>query len=247
MDYICHFFWNKLPSVKTEMRIIDGVEQPCLIIPTKINQIKKGKQGNWLSTFRLTECQVNEKMITHHVQLGYLNYEEVDKAKQHGYYEQSQYLGRVRFHDRTPSKKIDRRNFYTDVRMCGEIVLTDIPYKDIIRNAENDKRYITKLTLRSESSTNTLYTGTICIDDIPPHEIRVNAKTGKRYVNVIFCKLKYLDTYMNTHRLIISRDDGSEIEIGRFKEWKKEVDKSIETHESINNFHTPDVIGGIKY
>lgn len=256
MNYICHLFWNHLPQVFTEVRVIDGKEQVCLIIPTEANQMKKGKQGNWLSVFRLSEEPPNEKMITHTVQLGYLNQETVAKARMQGSYNRTQFLGRVRTYDCTPSKKIDRTNHSSDIILDGVIVLSDIPKNLIFRNAENDKRYIQGLTVKATPDNGVIFTGAMCIDDIPYRDIKTDRSSGKKYIEARFVKMKYLDTYMNTHQLIIKKDDDSEIEIGRFKEWVSETGRQSAPAQSVqptdwrpgdNAQRPPQSIDGIRF
>lgn len=222
MEYIAHFFWQHFPHVETEVRTIDGKAEVCLILPTRINQIKKGKRGDWLSVLRLCPRPINEKMITHDLQLSYLSKEEAEKAIEQGYYKRTQRLGRVRERDCTPSKKIDRQNLSTDLKCDGVIVLSDIPKSLIRRSKSNNRLYLCGLVFRPYTSRNVIYTGSICIDDIPRDEIKIDTRTGKKFVKVRFCKLESLDTYMNTHQLIVVTNDGSEIEIGRFKEWTKD-------------------------
>lgn len=221
MDFIAHFFWDKLIYTEEEIRVINGKEEVCLIIPTKTNQLKKGKQGKWLSTFRIIAVPPNEEMITHEVQLGYLNYNEVDKAKKMGAYGRTQLLGRVREHDRTPSKKVNRDNsMATDLIVDGAICLDNIPDELLIRNPDINK-YFFKCTFKRKGNDGTAIfsTGTICIDDIPQQCIVVNPHTGKRNVRCRFKRSEYMDTYYNTHELVCIMQDGSEIEIGRFREW----------------------------
>lgn len=200
--------------------MINGKEQTCLIIPTDINQLKRGRQGNWLSVFRLIEESPNEQMISHRVGLVYRDNNEADKAKIMGYFKKTHCVGRVRVMDCTPSKKIDRTNNSTDIRCDGILVLTDIPSSCLSRNGENNKRYVSNVVFKSLTDKNTIYTGTLCVDDIPQHCIVTDLDTGKKSISTRFVKLPTLDTYMNTHQLVVVTN-GGEIEIGRFKEWSK--------------------------
>ena len=213
MNYIAYFFWNHLINVSEERRIVDGKEEVCLIIPTRTNQLKQGKSGNWYSICRLAECPPNARAQTHDIQLTYLSEEEIQKSYNYGYHRRTARLGRVYAHDRTPEKKIDRTNKSTHVNCIGRIILSDIPKSLIFRNDLNDKRYVTGLQFRLADRPNIVFTGTICIDDIPYPDIHTDQNTGKKYINAKFTNLPILDTYMNTHQLVIVKDDGSEIEI----------------------------------
>lgn len=250
MNFIVHFFWNHFITVMEEKRFVNGKEEVCLIIPTETNQIKKGRNGNWLSIFRLAECPPNEKMITHDMQLMYLNEKEVQKSYDMDYHRRTAHIGRVRVHDRTPEKRIDRTNTAQDIECHGVVVLSDIPKSLIFRNGENDKRYIQNLVFRNSSDDTFIYTGSICVDDIPRDDIKTENYTGKKYVDATFRRLKTLDTYMNTHQLVIVRDDGSAIEIGRFKEFRKEGAANVppkEEHTTTVSMRPPTEINGIRF
>lgn len=234
MNYISLFFLNHLPDVREELRIVDGKEMPCLILPTEPNQIKKGKGGNWLMYLRISECDPNARHQTHDLQLGYLDYDNYNKSVAAGHYKRSQRLGRVYEHDRTPEKKVDRRNNATDMRCQGVIILSDIPKNLVVVSGLNRKRYVTNLCFKSHTFQHTVYTGCVCIDDIPRDEIRTDADTGKKYINAAFKRMPKLDTYMNTHHLVIITKDGSEVEIGRFREWVADGNANPDTPPTSN-------------
>lgn len=221
MNYLCYMFLSDLPMVLEEYRFIDGKEQPCLIIPTATNQIKKGNRGDWLMIFRLAECPPNPKQQTHDIQLTYLNPDDLQKSMASGRNKRTMRMGRVYEHDRTPSKKLDRTNRNTDTECVGTIILSDIPKKLLHEKKNTGKRYLTGLRFSRYGDTATVYTGFICVDDIPKNYILTDTETGKKYIRAWFRKLERLDTYMNTHHLVIEGAEGTEIEIGRFKEWVK--------------------------
>lgn len=245
---------NHLPLCLMESRIIDGREEQCIILPVKANQIKKGKQGNWMMMCRLAECEPNARGQTHDIQLSYLSPEDLQKSYDFGYHRRTAHMGRVYEHDRTPEKKLDRTNNATDIDLIGTIILSDIPKQRIFHNSENDKRYVSNLRFKALHDDGIIFAGSICVDDIPIDDIQTDPNTGKKFVEVRFLKLKLLDTYMNTHQLIIARNDGTEIEIGRFHEFHSvnEVTLSAPTpHEEIHdtgvNQRQPDFINGIRF
>lgn len=222
MNYLCYMFLSDLPMVLEEYRFIDGKEQPCLIIPTATNQIKKGNRGDWLMIFRLAECPPNVKQRTHEIQLTFISPDDLQKSMASGRHKRTMRMGYVYEHDRTPSKKLDRTNRSEDMECVGNIILSDIP-KNLLHKSENTgKRYLSGLRFYRDGDNNVIYTGFICVDDIPRDYIRTDGETGKRYVSARFRKLERLDTYMNTHHLVIDGAEGSEIEIGRFKEWVRD-------------------------
>lgn len=202
---------------------------------------------------RLAECEPNERMQTHDVQLSYLTEEEVKKSYDFGYHRRTAHLGRVYEHDRTPSKKLDRTNNARDIDLRGDICLSDIPRDLIFANAQNAKKYISNLTFKGLYDENYIYTGSICLSDIPKEDRWQDPNTGKRYVSTRLIRLHQLDTYMNTHVLVIARPNSDDlIEIGRFKEWKREgyvppQNPQYPTPPSPPERNIPDSISGIRF
>lgn len=254
MQYLLYLFLNHLPCVLEEKRVVDGREETCLILPTKSNQIKRGKQGNWMMMCRLAECEPNARGQTHDIQLSYLTPEDLQKSYDFGYHRRTAHMGRVYEHDRTPEKKLDRTNNASDIDLRGDICLSDIPHELIFTNSQNAKKYITNLTFKGLYDQNYIYTGSICLSDIPKEDRWQDPNTGKRYVSTRLIRLPILDTYMNTHVLVIARPDSDDVvEIGRFKEWRKEgyvpPSAPMQYPEVPNNNQgdLPSQINGIKF
>lgn len=252
MNYLCYLFLSSMIHVDEESRFIDGREQPCLIIPTETNQIKRGKHGTWLMILRLAECPPNRKQITHEIQQMCISQDMLnDRDRYRMELHKMMHLGRVYEHDRTPSKKIDRTNLHTDIECVGTVMLSDIPKNFLHREKDTGKRYLSGLRFSRCDDSNVIYTGFICVDDIPKQYIQTDTDTGKKYVRARFRKLDRLDTYMNTHHLVIDGAEGSEIEIGRFKEWVKEGASpnmpAMPEHNTTITPRPPMSVDGIKF
>lgn len=255
MNYQAYLFFNHYNNVTTELRYIDGQEQVCLIIPTKINYIRKGSHGNWFSVLRFRACPPNAEMRTHIAGLNYPSKEAEDEAKSRGTYWRTQKIGRLYEVLEHPYRKFDRTNLSTDLICDGEITLSDIPEKCKVFNVDSSTTYVRNVTFKPYGNDNIIYTGSLEILDIPDEYIIKDPNTGKKKIRCRFCKLEALDNYMNTHHLIISLGDGSEIEIGRFREWVKTnptasgVDAAPqEEHDTtVNQRQTPQSIDGIKF
>lgn len=255
MNFIAYLFWNHLISCRTERILWDGKEEECLIIPAKINQMKRGKSGNWYSIFRLAECPPNAEMRTHDIQMTYVNPDDLQKSYDFEYHNRTAHMGRVYEHDRTPEKKIDRTNNATDIRLDGIIVLSDIPQKLIYRNELTGKRYISNLMFRAIQDDGIVYQGSLCIDDIDVKSIVTDPNTGKKKINVRLQKTQMMDVYYNTHELVMVKDDGSECQIGLFREFHAIDVKNPPNPNASKNIHntqvnqrqTPSEINGIKF
>lgn len=168
---------------------------------------------------RLAECEPNERMQTHDVQLSYLTPEDLQKSYDFGYHRRTAHLGRVYEHDRTPSKKLDRTNNAKDIDLRGVIVLSDIKKSEIFKNGENAKRYISNLVIRGIPHSGVIFKGSICVDDIDAKSIITDPNTGKKKINVRFKKTPRMDVYNNTHELVMITNSGDELQIGVFQEF----------------------------
>lgn len=257
MNYLAYLFLSKMPCCLERRLIIDGKEEVCLVLPTKKNQIKKGKLGTWMMMCRLAECEPNEAQQTHDVQLTYLTEEAVRDSYDFGYHRRTAHLGRVYEHDRTPEKKVDRTNYATDVKLDGEIVLSDIEKSLIFKGPADNKRYITNLVIRGLPDIGLIYKGSVCVDDIDAKSIFTDPNTGKKKIRVKFHKLPRCDCFMNTHELVMVTEDGSEFQIGLFKEFEsvggvkvppqpQPTDEEIH-NTGVNQRQMPSEIGGIKF
>lgn len=237
----------------TESRIIDGKEQTCLILPVDDNQIIRGKWGNWVMRLHLYEIPPNPDRISHKAGLVWNDRQTAKKWDRDGTMERVLNLGRVRPHIKEQIPKVDKGNNAEDIPLCGEIILSDIPKGLIYKNFQNKMRYVHNMRVKSLRDDGKVWLGSICVDLIPRHLILEYPDSGKKYIRVRFKKLIKLDNYMNTHILVIDTKDGSEIEIGRFREFRKdgEVVKSEfppeEIHDTPVNQRQPESIDGLKF
>ena len=247
-------FLSHLAHVTEEVRFVDGIEQPCLVIPTVTNQIDKGRTGNWMLHFIFKEQPPNPKGYTHIMQLIYKTPKHTAEAKRKGIWKPTMRMGRLYEHLKTKELTIDRTNHATDIRLDGILVLSDIPKRRLRLNKNTGKRLLENLTIKSFNDDRIIYTGAVCVDDIPKDRIKTNPDNGKKYVHVRFKKMERFDAHENTHRLILVSDNGSELEIGLFKEWVKDGRQSTppnpenEIHDTgVNQRQTPESIDGHRF
>lgn len=236
VEYVGYIFLNHLPCVYEEVKMVNGHEEPCLILPIRQNQIRRGRAGNWFLHFHCSEAPPNENMQTHTISLRYENSDERRRIMRSGFGKKTERIGQLleqTGRDCLPT--INYKNEAGEIRCEGSIVLSDIPRRYVRCNSQNRKQYVEGLIFRSPYDPETIYTGTLCIDDIPRHYIYIHKETGKRYVKCVFKKSKYMDIFMNTHQLVLITKDGSEIEIGRFKEFKKIDEEAVEYQEPIEH------------
>lgn len=257
MDYIGVMFFNHLAHVTEEVRFVDGVEQTCLVIPTKSNQMmRRSSKGRWSMRLYFKEQPINPKGITHIIEMLYDSPEEQKNAKRKGTYGPTQRMGRM--FARIEGLRIDRTNHAVDIRLDGVLVLSDIPKHKIKKDFHSKKLVLENLTIKSKADDGIIFTGVIFIDDIPRDWIKTNPDDGKKYINIRFLKMERFDVYRNTHSLVIVSDNGSELEIGRFREWVKDgqpqqpVAKPEQPTDDIHNTgvnqrQDPESIDGIRF
>lgn len=253
MQYNIKVFLNFLPNVFQETRIIDGREQACLVLPVDDNQLRKGKWGNWMLSLRMMEEPPNPKGYSHLLALQWKDKDGLEYAQKSGIAKRTRKMGTAVAYDSQRVTDVRNQNFVEDVEFIGEIILSDIPKKQFWKQRQNKKWYIPYLQFKSRYDDSKIWTGSICTSDIPENHILEYPDSGKKYVKVRFKKMDKLDLYMNTHTLIIDTKDGSQIEIGRFREWKKQgevVKNEIppqEIHDTPVNQRTPESIDGLRF
>lgn len=223
MDSVSVLFLNKLPTVYTEIRMIDGREEKCLILPMRDNQIFKTKDGDYTLKIRHYPTRPNPQQITHNVALQPQSGREYLRLKKLGKTRRMERLGYTyAFSEEDLERRRPRDNSKAaDIIADGEICLDDIP-PYLIHENRALKKHFARCTFKAVSHDGTpiLVTGTLDLDEIFPRYIWTNPETGKRMVNCRFKKMEYMDRYYNTHALVVITPTGTELEIGRFREWK---------------------------
>lgn len=257
MNYWAVLFLSDLRGAFEETRFVNGREQNCLIIPADDGQLVRNHKGGWILRVEFNEVPANPKRMTHEMKLKFRSRGEADKAEREGWLRKMQHFGRVYPQSRDYNPRRDRTNHTKDIMLDGVINLSDIPRDKIRLNKRNGKRYVYNLTLCPTGDRNIIYTGLICVDDIPRRFVMTDPYTGRKTLNVHFLKTERIDLFMNTHKLLIVSDDGTELEIGTFKEWKKEGSAEApqptpssddgEIHNTGVNQRMPDSINGIKF
>lgn len=236
----------------TETRIIDGKEQTCVIIPVEDNQLSKSSWGKWIMSLKMYEVPPNPKGLSHKLALQWRDKEALNEAHKKGLTKKTANIGCATSFNRERHKEKSDSNASQE-ELEGIIILSDVPKNRIFKNRQTAKRFIPNLKLKSLLDDGMLWTGVLSIDEIPKHYILEYPDSGKKYIKVKFKKLKKTDVFMNTHILVLDSQDGSQIEVGRFREWKKqgEVIKnetpSQEIHDTPVNQRTPESIDGLKF
>jgi hypothetical protein len=159
---------------------------------------------------------------THKVAMLYHNREEIEKARLSGRRNRSEYCGKGYIWIKDDEKLKDYSNENaTDIYVKGEIYLDNIFPSDIISDPFKGHRHF-KCSFRAVKNGTPIYlNGYVMMSDIMDEDIVINPNTGKKTLPCVLRKLKMSDPFFQTHGLYLTRKDGNEIEIGRFKEYKE--------------------------
>lgn len=154
---------------------------------------------------------------------------------------------------------IDRTNNGVDILAKGAIGLDSIKADMITVNPSNGLKFV-KCIFRTKTTDGTpiFCGGSVRLSDINESDIVINPRTGRRNVPCVMRKLPKMDMFYNTHELVILKPDGSEIQIGLFKEFKNatEIQKRVVSHlppsepqeqEKEPSKDIPDSIDGFKF
>lgn len=254
MNFNAFFFIERLYGVTEELRYVDGQEQVCLVIPTVPNQIYKGRTGGWYMQLFIHSTEMNEKGRSHFLRLQFRDMDGVRKAKREGWFNQVNNLGNV--YPNIVLPKIDWTNRSQKIELHGYLNLSDIPAQLIRTERANNKKYLQNVKIMDPSDANIIYVGSICLTDIMPKFRYRDSNSGKYFTKVIFKTSDRLDYGMNTHLIYATDNNGSMIEIGRLREWRKDQPVPVEKRENPqappnptaqNNQRPPRSIDGMKF
>lgn len=143
MYYVGTLFISKFPFAFEEQRIVNGVEQTCLVIPCEAGQIERTRYGAWFCRLVYNIVPPNPQQRLAKIALGFKNMNEVEKSKNLGYYETSRNLGYLFVADETGNEaKIDKTNKMTNLYCEGRLFLDSIDRGDIKTDPRTGRKYV---------------------------------------------------------------------------------------------------------
>lgn len=218
MHYHMTIMLNRLPLTYTERRMIGGHEEACLVIPIERNQLFYTKAGDVFIKAICKEEPIGAQGDTHRIALFYKNNEEIGKARLSKVYYRTEHIGRLKPFLMGGENR-DWTNYATPVNEEGYICLDYIDKRSMVFVKGSNKLMIeAKYTFVDARKIERLCVGMIIVSDIKREDIIVNPRTGLKNIKCVFKKLERMDTLNNTHGLFVKRPDGSEIQIGKFRE-----------------------------
>lgn len=143
MYYVGTLFISKFPFAFEEQRIVNGVEQTCLVIPCEAGQMERTRYGAWFCRLVYHVVPPNPQQRMAKIALGFKNMEEVKKSKNLGYYETSENLGYLFVADETGDEaKIDKTNKMTNLYCEGRLFIDSIDREDIKTDSRTGRKYV---------------------------------------------------------------------------------------------------------
>lgn len=150
MYYIGTLFISKFPFAFEEQRIVNGVEQTCLVIPCEAGQLERTRYGAWFCRLRCEICPPNPSQRVLRIGLGFKNVEELEKAERMGYYDKASRLGHLFVaSDDDDEKKIDKTNNMTQLYCEGRLFVDSIAREDIKTDPRTGRKYVDYVFRRS--------------------------------------------------------------------------------------------------
>lgn len=143
MYYVGTLFISKFPFAFEEQRIVNGVEQTCLVIPCDAGQMERTRYGAWFCRLRCNIVPPNPQQRVLSISLGYKNMNELDKAERMGYLNTSRNLGYLFVaSEDDESKKLDKTNNMIPILCEGRLFLDSISSEDIKTDQRTGRKYV---------------------------------------------------------------------------------------------------------
>jgi hypothetical protein len=227
MDYFAILRYSAIPGAFIERRIVDGVEQDCVVIPTISGQLKLTSKG-YTGMLRLCETKSPDLKKSHDIKAIY------DKQnKELNVNNKGKVVGYARPSKVSLVENINNENSdATDITFQGALCLDNIPESEIVNH--NTKTITARLQRKDSEGTEFVCIGTVNLGTIWNTDIVVNPITGRRNLPCIIKKMKSMDVQKNTHVMTLLKRNGGEVEIGRFRELRKDpnTNKVVLTQET---------------
>lgn len=150
MNFFGSFIVSKLPLAFEEVRMVEGKEQVCIVLPTESCLMKRSRRGTWSVPVRLDELPPNPRTATHRFKLDAARFRSWDKLRSLGVAPDDVWLGEIRPFIDAPEKALDYTNNMTDIVCEGVIFIDDIKMSDVLQDPRTGRRFVNVKFRRSE-------------------------------------------------------------------------------------------------
>lgn len=143
MYYVGTLFVSKFPYAFEEQRIVNGVEQTCLVLPCEAGQMERTRYGAWFVRLRCELSPPNPQQKIVDIRLGYKNLDEFEKARRSGIYERTKNLGHLFVAEEDDdTKKLDKTNNMIPIQCDGRLFIDSIAKEDIKTDPRTGRKYV---------------------------------------------------------------------------------------------------------
>lgn len=223
MDFHVTLYLTNIPCSFMERRVINGKVQNAVVIPCEEGQVIYTKRREPILQFIMQALPSPEYSgATHRLCLLYRNDKTSMWGRLSGYRKFSNQAGRSIPWSTHTERCIDYAdNQGTDIYARGWICLDDISTADMRTNSRTGQKVL-KCQFKDVSPEGTpiWLIGEIYVSEILDEDIVLNEETGHKNVPCAIKKLEFFDRLLNTHILVVTKANGREVEIGRFREYR---------------------------
>jgi hypothetical protein len=225
MNYSARLFLTRFPYAFVETRMVGGTLQPCVVIPVKSASGMLRRDGDYEVRVNLWESDIADTQCTSHKLSLVLPKKKRDTLHKKGFFSQDElgFMSPMSAVKRTRSLSV-LDSLTTEIYLEGEICLDDIPEKNIGVNLRTGIHSVDCIIKAETAGCTPFYAiGSFIYEMIPDYLI----KTGEDGKQRFKCKFKKRSDMRSgrTHSLVVIQEDGSELCIGEFMEYKKQAEK----------------------
>lgn len=212
--YDLRIYLGRLPNSSIEKRVINGQEQECMVIPCKDSQLTRTRKGYYCLRLRALDASLQAK-ASHSLSLTFRSKEENDlyRIKTHG---DSRCICGIM----TPvlaQSVAKNKPTITEVMARGYVCIQSLS-NDVYRLEGAHTSVNCAFKSVGNNGNSIVCRGQIRLSDIDQSDFVINKSTGKANLPCVFKNLPTMDNNSNTHALYVVKPDGTEYEIGRFRE-----------------------------
>lgn len=217
MEYFGGLNLLSIPFSFVERRVYDGQEELMFCVPLKRARIQHDKRGRFLLRFYAvnpTDEKLKARGCTHQLMLAaQRNIKEELKAT--GDYRINNAGSLIPYlYGEIP------RNQGRDVRIEGVLDYDLMCDEKTIKECCPDGNRLPCIFRTRYGSEKPMFCkGFLFVREILNSSIKVNPETGKKYIPCVFRKMLEVDNQKNSHEVVFVRPNGTEVQIGVFREY----------------------------
>lgn len=142
MHYVGTLFMTYFPYSFEEQRIINGVEQPCLVIPCLPGQMQRTRYGGWFVRIVCNICPPNPAQRVLDINLSLRNMAGMTNAIIRNSNDGHKHLGHIFVDGENDERVLDKTNNMTHLYCEGRLFIDSIAREDVKIDPYSGRKYI---------------------------------------------------------------------------------------------------------